>query len=94
MERPITNLSQDMTIDELKAIQNRLFLEFNIKKQFGSLYWVHPQFLKEVGVVFDHEKGSLGSATAEYPLLRKKSDPNHATQGHRDHMDALARQRI
>jgi L-ribulokinase len=39
--------------------------------------------------VFDHEKGSLGSATAEYPLLRKKSDPNHATQGHRDHMDAL-----
>ena len=39
--------------------------------------------------IFDHEKGSLGSATAEYPLLRKKSDPNHATQGHRDHMDAL-----
>jgi L-ribulokinase len=40
--------------------------------------------------LFHHERGSLGSAMAEYPLLRKKSDPNHATEGHRDHMDALA----
>jgi L-ribulokinase len=39
--------------------------------------------------IFDDRRGSLGSAIAEYPLLRKKSDPDHATQRHRDHMDAL-----
>jgi len=40
--------------------------------------------------IFDSQKGRLGSATAEYPLLRKKSDPDHATQSHGDHMEALA----
>lgn len=40
--------------------------------------------------IFDHQKGRLGSATAEYPLIRKKSDPDHATQSHGDHMRALA----
>src|ERR1051326_5722362 len=39
--------------------------------------------------IFDHEQGRLGSATADYPLLRKKDDPDHATQSHRDHMTAL-----
>jgi L-ribulokinase len=39
--------------------------------------------------IFDHQKGRLGSATAEYPLIRKKEDPDHATQSHRDHMNAL-----
>ena len=40
--------------------------------------------------VFDSQKGRLGSGTAEYPLLRKKEDPDHATQSHADHMTALA----
>lgn len=40
--------------------------------------------------VFDSEKGRLGSGTAEYPLHRKRSDPNHCTQSHADHMRALA----
>src|SRR4051794_34470915 len=40
--------------------------------------------------IFDSEKGKLGSGTAEYPLHRKKDDPDHATQSHADHMDALA----
>jgi L-ribulokinase len=40
--------------------------------------------------IFDSERGRLGSATAEYPLLRKKDDPDHATQSHADHMRALA----
>ena len=40
--------------------------------------------------IFDSRKGRLGSATAEYPLIRKKEDPDHATQSHRDHMNALA----
>ena len=40
--------------------------------------------------IFDSKKGRLGSATAEYPLIRKKDDPDHATQSHRDHMEALA----
>jgi len=39
--------------------------------------------------IFDHQKGRLGSATADYPLLRKRDDPDHATQSHRDHMTAL-----
>ena len=40
--------------------------------------------------IFDSERGRLGSGTAEYPLLRKKEDPDHATQSHADHMRALA----
>jgi L-ribulokinase len=40
--------------------------------------------------IVDSEKGRIGSATAEYPLLRKKEDPDHATQRHADHMSALA----
>ncbi len=39
--------------------------------------------------IFDSEKGRLGSATADYVLLRKKEDPDHATQKHADHMTAL-----
>lgn len=41
--------------------------------------------------LFDHEKGRLGSGTAEYPLQRKPEDPDHATQSHADHMAALER---
>jgi len=40
--------------------------------------------------IFDSVKGRLGSASAEYPLLRKREDPDHATQSHADHMRALA----
>jgi L-ribulokinase len=40
--------------------------------------------------IFDQEKGRLGSAVAEYPLHRKKDDPDYATQSHDDHMGALA----
>jgi L-ribulokinase len=40
--------------------------------------------------IFHSEKGRLGSAAADYPLLRKKEDPDHATQSHADHMNALA----
>lgn len=39
--------------------------------------------------LFDSEKGRLGSATADYPLVRKREDPDHATQSHADHMRAL-----
>jgi L-ribulokinase len=38
----------------------------------------------------DSERGLLDSATAEYPLHRKREDPEHATQSHDDHMRALA----
>jgi len=41
--------------------------------------------------IVDSQKGRLGSATAEYPLHRVKEDPDLATQGHADHMDALVR---
>ncbi len=40
--------------------------------------------------IFDDARGRLGSATGEYPLARKKEDPDYATQSHRDHMAALA----
>jgi L-ribulokinase len=41
--------------------------------------------------IIDSGKGRLGSATAEYPLFRRREDPDHATQRHSDHMDALVR---
>ncbi len=40
--------------------------------------------------IFDSARGRLGAGVAEYPLLRKKEDPDHATQSHADHMNALA----
>jgi L-ribulokinase len=37
----------------------------------------------------ESERGVLGSAIAEYPLHRKREDPEFATQSHEDHMRAL-----
>ncbi len=39
--------------------------------------------------IFDSVRGRLGHGIAEYPLHRKKDDPDHATQSHADHMRAL-----
>jgi len=38
----------------------------------------------------DSERGLLASASADYPLHRKREDPEYATQSHEDHMRALA----
>jgi L-ribulokinase len=38
----------------------------------------------------DNERGLLASALQEYPLHRKREDPEYATQSHQDHMRALA----
>src|SRR5215468_8212291 len=38
----------------------------------------------------DSAKGVIGSAVSEYPLHRKREDPDFATQSHDDHMRALA----
>jgi L-ribulokinase len=40
--------------------------------------------------VVDSERGRLASAMSEYPLVRKREDPDHATQSHAAHMGALA----
>lgn len=40
--------------------------------------------------IVDSEKGRIGSGNADYPLHRKREDPDHATQSHADHMRALA----
>jgi len=40
--------------------------------------------------IVDSERGLLASALAEYPLHRKREDPEYATQSHEDHMHALA----
>jgi L-ribulokinase len=37
----------------------------------------------------DSELGLLDSAVAEYPLHRKREDPDYATQSHEDHLRAL-----
>jgi len=39
--------------------------------------------------IFDSTRGRLGTARAEYPLHRKKENPDHGTQSHADHMRAL-----
>src|SRR6266851_1694818 len=39
--------------------------------------------------IVDSRRGRLGSGVAEYPLHRKKDDPDHATQSHADHVRAL-----
>ena len=41
--------------------------------------------------LFDEARGRLSFATADYPLHRKKEDPDHATQSHHDHMAALTK---
>jgi L-ribulokinase len=40
--------------------------------------------------IVDSEKGTLASAVSEYPLHRKREDPELATQSHEVHMRALA----
>jgi L-ribulokinase len=40
--------------------------------------------------VVDSERGLLATAVAEYPLHRKREDPEYATQSHDDQMRALA----
>jgi L-ribulokinase len=40
--------------------------------------------------IVDSERGMLASAVVEYPLHRKREDPEYATQSHEDHMRALA----
>lgn len=41
--------------------------------------------------LLDSEKGRLGTAVAEYPLHRKRDDPDYATQDHDDQMNALVK---
>jgi L-ribulokinase len=38
----------------------------------------------------DSKKGPIGTASATYPLHRRRDDPNYATQAHADQMAALA----
>jgi L-ribulokinase len=40
--------------------------------------------------LLDSERGRLGTASASYPLHRRKNDPDFATQSHEDQMRALA----
>lgn len=40
--------------------------------------------------IVDSAKGRLGSGLGDYPLHRRKDDPDYATQSHEDHMRALA----
>ena len=40
--------------------------------------------------IVDSERGVLETAVAEYPLHRKREDPEYATQSHEDQMRALA----
>lgn len=39
--------------------------------------------------LFDSDRGAIGSGTADYPVHRVADDPDHASQSHTDHMNAL-----
>src|SRR6202789_2875102 len=39
--------------------------------------------------LLDSDRGRLGTASANYPLKRKREDPDFATQSHDDQMNAL-----
>ena len=39
--------------------------------------------------IVDSGRGRLGSGSGDYPLNRKREDPDHATQSHADHLRAL-----
>jgi L-ribulokinase len=39
--------------------------------------------------IFDSTRGRLGVGSAQYPLHRKREDPDYATQSHTDHMNAM-----
>ena len=39
--------------------------------------------------IVDSELGAIGSGVVEYPVVRDRDDPDHATQSHAAHMDAL-----
>ena len=41
--------------------------------------------------LLDSEKGCLATASANYPLNRKRDDPDFATQAHADHLASLAK---
>src|SRR6266566_8770464 len=41
--------------------------------------------------LLDSVRGRLGTASAEYPLARRRDDPDYATQSHTDQMQALVR---
>ena len=41
--------------------------------------------------LLDSERGRLGTASATYPLNRKREDPDFATQSHADQMEALTK---
>lgn len=41
--------------------------------------------------LLDSERGRLGTAIAEYPLHRRREDPDYATQSHTDQMNALVK---
>ncbi|HYP06686.1 MAG TPA: ribulokinase [Bryobacteraceae bacterium] len=40
--------------------------------------------------IVDSDRGRIGSGVAEYPLHRRREDPDYATQAHDDHMRALS----
>ena len=41
--------------------------------------------------IIDSQRGRLGTAVAEYPLHRRREDPDYATQAHADQMSALVK---
>jgi L-ribulokinase len=41
--------------------------------------------------IIDSQRGRLGTAVAQYPLHRRREDPDYATQAHADQMSALVK---
>ncbi|HLW77328.1 MAG TPA: ribulokinase [Bryobacteraceae bacterium] len=55
---------------------------------FGTLS-VRVSIVDSAGGPSGNARGRIGSAVAEYPLHRKKEDPDFGTQSHQDHMRPL-----
>ena len=75
----------DHEISRLAAFTGTDYMSIVAGVDFGTLS-------VRVSIV-DSERGRLGAGVSEYPLHRKREDPDHATQSHADHMRALIARR-
>lgn len=42
------NLTKNVTDKELREYQNKAFIEFGMKRQFGKFYYLHPYFIRQL----------------------------------------------
>jgi L-ribulokinase len=76
-------ISEDDNADRPRGRKGRPIMAIVAGVDFGTL---------SVRVTLvDDETGPIATATADYPLHRRRDDPDFATQAHADHLAALAK---